>query len=114
MLAKQNRLTKAEYNEVFKRAKVTNSSSFLVRRANVTGRIAFSVVIPKKVYPLSTDRNELRRSIYDSIGKRMPKYKVDCIFIAKPEIKAKKKEEIDSEVSKLLENVLVEVNSKIS
>ena len=66
MLKKRNRLTRAEFDKVFKANKSFHSKhlTLLVADSSVVFDTKYAVVVSKKVLPRRVDRRKLRRMLY--------------------------------------------------
>lgn len=66
MLPKQRRLSGREVKSIIKKGEVYNSKNIFVRFVRSSGAFSkFSVVVSKKISNKATDRNKIRRQIYD-------------------------------------------------
>lgn len=69
MLAKSYRLRKFEVERLYKKGRTFRQDFVLVRFApNRAGHARFAVVIPKKVLARATDRNRLKRQIFQVLA----------------------------------------------
>ena len=64
MLKKENRLTKKEFDEVFKKGKKKFSKNFIFIKLDDNKKIKISTTISKKIYKTAIQRNKSRRIIY--------------------------------------------------
>ena len=87
MLSKRNRLTKSEFENIFKKGGVLHSPFFILRyiKNNKKSNYAISVVVPKKVSKKAADRNKIRRRYYYILKKIEPKIdnKLNAVLIIK-------------------------------
>jgi ribonuclease P protein component len=105
VLPKENRLSKKEIRQVFKRGKVIYGDLFLLKVClNSLNLSRFSIIVPKKVAKKATQRNRIKRLARESLRKKLPKIKpgFDGVFIATSKILEKDYWEIDEEIEKLL------------
>lgn len=107
MLARANRLRRAEFNEYFKRGKRLHSDHFTVVYVAAPD-FKVSVVVSKKVAKKAHDRNRLKRQMYGFVGLFSKETKVAGVFMIYPKptltklVTKKQKEVIKSELSRLL------------
>lgn len=71
MLKKENRLTKKEFDFVFKNGEKKFSKNFLFIKKEVEKGIKISVSVSKKKYKRAVDRNKVRRMIYRILQKNL-------------------------------------------
>ena len=106
MLPKKNRITRAVYNDLFKKGKNLFSPLFSVKYTEDKSEKRFSVVIPKKVLSLAHDRNSLRRLTYDIIHDLLSDFKTGhYIFIFKKNTGESKKEDLITEVKSIIKKI---------
>ncbi|MBM2820675.1 MAG: Ribonuclease protein component [Candidatus Berkelbacteria bacterium] len=71
MLAKKYRLSRKDIGIIHKRGKKFNAGAIGIKYfTNNLSFARFAINIPKSVYKKATDRNRLRRIIYDEVGKK--------------------------------------------
>lgn len=99
------RLRKNDIERIYKKGRNVSLDLFLVRfLPNHTSHARFCVVISKKVLPLAVDRNHTKRQIYSLIQKSEVLWKNKSLDIALV-LKRYKKEEINPNVIKILEQI---------
>lgn len=103
MLPKRKRITKKLFMEILKKGKIHKSPLFLFRYLpQNTPQYAF--VVPKTVYKSAVDRNNLRRTGYNSINKNtLPN--VSGIFFFNKEVKNTDKKIIKEQILNTLEKI---------
>ncbi len=107
MLARANRLRRAEFNEYFKRGKRLQSDHFTVVYVAASD-FKVSVVVSKKVAKKAHDRNRLKRQIYGFVGLLSKETGTIGVFMIYPKLALtklviqKRKEVIKGELSRLL------------
>ncbi len=107
MLARANRLRRAEFNEYFKRGKRLHGDHFTVVYV-ADSDFKVSVVVSKKVAKKAHDRNRLKRQIYGFVGLLSKETNVAGVFMIYPKlaltklVTQKRKEVIKGELSRLL------------
>ncbi len=67
MVPKKNRLTKKEFNTVFKEGRREHGSSIIVYTKSAPGHCQVAVSVPQKVTKKAADRNRIRRAVYREI-----------------------------------------------
>lgn len=103
MLSKQNRLSKSQFDEVFKKGRVLHSPIFVMKVLFNTEDSRFSAVIPNKIEKTATGRNYSRRKIYNILRNIKPSVKKKCniILITKKSIRPIDTNEITDDIRKL-------------
>lgn len=89
MLPVQLRLRKSRVEQILKKGyrKTTNYFSIKFLR-RTEGESRFAVVVSMKIDPKATNRNRLRRQIYEALGNaQKPSSPLDVILIAKTPVK---------------------------
>jgi ribonuclease P protein component len=72
MLPKAKRLTKRLFSESFSHSKITSNDYFTLRYKDISGKTPkVSVVVSKKVAQKATDRNYLKRKMYEIAQKHL-------------------------------------------
>ncbi len=81
MLGKKYRLTRKQINQLYRKGKSRNAGLLGIKFApNNLEYSRYAVVIPKKVVALPTDRNRLKRIIYQRIEETKPSQNSDIII----------------------------------
>lgn len=81
MLGKKFRLSRKEISLIHKRGRRLNAEGIGIKCLNnQLGYSRFAVNVPVNVSKKATDRNRLRRIIYDEIAKAKPTGAVDCLI----------------------------------
>lgn len=81
MLAKKFRLTRKQIGLIHKRGRRLNVEGISIKcLANREGYSRFAVNVPVSVSKKATDRNRIRRVVYDEIGKTKPTGSIDCLI----------------------------------
>lgn len=76
MLSKKNRLGTKFFKDVFKRGKISPSSSFLLKITSTSlEKPVFSFVVSSKTAKKAVDRNKLKRRASYIIRKMIPEFK---------------------------------------
>ena len=78
MLPRTSRLTTRQFDLVMKKGRVVHSSFFLARVLEGQVGTRFSAVVPVKVSKKATDRNRIRRAMYDHIARPLNSITVSC------------------------------------
>ena len=109
MLPKQHRFaSRPEIRQVFRAGKRSNSTSFTVVQAKLPSRKdlpwRLAVVVSKKVAPLATARNAIRRRIYEAawLQKAHISSGIDLIFLAQRSVNASSSEQLEHEIKDFL------------
>lgn len=88
MLKKAERLSKAEASWLLRKGEKFNNAQFSIKfRLNKKTFCRYSIVVSKKTLPLATDRNTLRRQLYETLRDRasLPAGEgYDYIILVKP------------------------------
>ena len=71
MIAKKNRFTTKLFDRLFRRSKSIRIENFQFLVSDSRGEAKFSVVVGKKVSKKATDRNRLRRQLYEIIRQEL-------------------------------------------
>ena len=77
MLRKKNRLTKKEFDLVFKTGQKKFSKNFMFSKLSGQDGLKISTSVSKKIYKKAVQRNQARRKIYDILGKNFEKIPQD-------------------------------------
>ena len=80
MLPRSQRLSVEQFNLVMENGRAYHSSLFLLRLTKVDGKSRVSTAVPNKVAKKATERNRLRRSMYNGVQPLMKKVK-DGYFV---------------------------------
>ncbi len=81
MLAKKFRLSRKQIGLIHKRGRRLNAEGIGLKcLPNHLGYSRFAVNVPISVSKKATERNRIRRIIYDEIGKASSKGSVDCLI----------------------------------
>ncbi|MFA6295639.1 MAG: ribonuclease P protein component [Candidatus Paceibacterota bacterium] len=67
MLPRSKRLSVEQFNAVIEKGRVFNSTLFLMRILRVESSMRIASVVPQKIAKKATDRNKLRRKMYEVI-----------------------------------------------
>jgi len=107
MLPTDNRLrTEIDIQTVKKNGKFYNSENFkfLVLSKNNDSPSRFAFIASKNISKKAVTRNKIRRHLRNSVRENLKVIKqgFDCVFIAKPSIKASKYIDINQEVALIL------------
>jgi len=114
MLSKNQRISRKNVNYLLKKGLKLNHQYFLVKYClNKTPQNRYSVVISKKVLPLATDRNHLRRQIYESIQKIPPTSQINS-FDTILTVKNLPKHIPFTELTKLLAQIIQQISIQIN
>lgn len=108
MLSKSERLSKADFEKVFKHSKSCFSRLFVCRWAqNNLNRNRFAVVVSSNICPLAVDRNRKRRQSYEVIRfhKKIFHVSLDIILFGKKNLAGATFEQIEKDIDFLLERV---------
>ncbi len=106
MLATKHRIKGNEIDGIKRRGKLYKSSLFGVvivkRRDKKDSRFGF--VISKKVSKLATERNRIKRALYEALRHNLKYVKKgsDMVFLVKPDISKKSTKEMMREVEMFL------------
>lgn len=103
MLSKSNRLTKSQFDEVFKKGRVFHSPLFVMRVFFGVARSGFSIVIPVKIEKTASGRNFSKRVGYNILRLLGTKVKKGSgiILVAKKSMKNVDKEIIIEDMKNL-------------
>ena len=103
MLSKSKRLSKVQFDEVFKKGRVFHSPIFVLKVLEGQKGAKFSVVFSKKTENTAVARNSSRRRVYNVIKKLLTEAHNTkaFVFIAKKSIKNNSLDEIGKEISNL-------------
>lgn len=101
MLSKQNRISKNDFNIIFKNGKTILSPIFVFKyQKNLENQGRFSFVVPKTVVKSAVKRNSLRRKGFNSLkNKGFPA--ISGIFIYKKGV------DKDTPISEIRENIRI-------
>ena|SRR3990167_4255743 len=81
MLAKKFRLSRKEIGLIHKKGRRLSSDGISIKcLANRLGFCRFAVNVPVSVSKKATERNRIRRIVYDEIGKTNPQGSIDCLI----------------------------------
>ena len=81
MLSKKFRLSRKQIGLIYKRGRRFSADGLSIKcLANNLGYSRFAVNVPTKVSKKATERNRIRRIIYDEIGKSKPSGSGDCLI----------------------------------
>lgn len=81
MLAKKFRLSRKEIGLTHKRGRRLNHEGIGIKcLANQLGYSRFAVNVPVSASKKATERNRIRRIIYDEIGQAKPSSNLDCLI----------------------------------
>ena len=106
MLKKKNRLTKKEFDEVFKNGQKKFSRNFMFLKLEKENDLKISTSISKKIYKKAVQRNEARRKIYKILQenfKFFPRNFWGALIMIKPILEIEK-EKIKKEIIWILKN----------
>lgn len=106
MLPKKNRLRKEkEFQAAYKGKRIGNKFFSLSYRFSKNKNFRIGIVVGKKVYSKSTDRNKLKRRVREILRKNFPKLKqnIDIVLISYPKVKDIGFKEIEKNIIDLLE-----------
>ena len=100
MLSKSNRLSKLQFDEVFKKGRVFHSPIFVIRVLVGTTDTRFSAVMPNKIEKTAAGRNYSRRKTYIALRNISPLIKKSCnvILIAKKSVKNIEATELQNDI----------------
>jgi len=100
MLSKSKRLTKIQFDEVFKKGRVQHSPLFVMRVIGDSKDVRLSAVSSKKVDNTAVKRNSTKRKIYKATSLMFGKVKkpVWAILFAKRSLKDSTVEEIEKDI----------------
>jgi ribonuclease P protein component len=88
MISRTHRLTKEQFNAVFKHGVVLRSKNFLIRAVRDALSVQCAVVVAKKVARTATSRNALRRKVFAAVTRCITEKKIPhgryIIFVLKP------------------------------
>lgn len=89
MLNKKDRLTRSRVEYILRKGHRQTSRHFSTRFLRGTGDSSrFAVVVSTRVAPKATDRNRLRRQIYEAVQQADPlESSLDIVLISKPSAK---------------------------
>ena len=106
MLSKKKRLTKKEFDHVFKNGKRVHTPSLQLMYQK-EGVFHGAAVVGKKVHPRAVRRNRLRRQIYGALYRHQKKfgYSGTYIVVAKPSLEKIASSRVANEVVCVLELV---------
>ena len=106
MLPKIHRLRlKNDFDRIFKQGKFVSQRFFtLCFTANNLSVSRFGLVVPKKVSKSAVVRNSIKRKVSEIIRLNLAGIRTgfDLVFVAKPESKGKKYEELAEEMLKIM------------
>lgn len=106
MLATKHRIKGKEINGVKKKGKLYRNKLFgvIVLKTSEKKDTRFGFVISKKVSKLATERNRIKRALYESLRHNIKYIKkgTDMVFLVKPEISKKSTNEIMREAELFL------------
>jgi hypothetical protein len=77
MLKKENRLTKKEFDFVFKNGQKKFSKNFMFLKIEKKDLLKISTTVSKKIYKTAVERNEARRVIYKILQENFEKIPQD-------------------------------------
>ena len=81
MLRKKYRLSRKQIGFIHKKGRRLNVEGISIKcLANRLGYSRFAVNVPVSVSKKATERNRIRRIIYDEIGKIKPSGSIDCLI----------------------------------
>lgn len=81
MLAKKFRLSRKQIGLIHKKGRRLNTEGINTKcLANRLGFCRFAVNVPVSVSKKATDRNRIRRVVYDEISKSKPVGNIDCLI----------------------------------
>ena len=81
MLAKKFRLTRKQIGFIHKKGRRLSAEGVAIKcLANRLGFCRFAVNVPVSVSKKATERNRIRRIVYDEIGKTKPSGSIDCLI----------------------------------
>ena len=110
MLPKKNRLKKRkDFERVFKEGKRYNEKFlFLVTAPNHLSFPRFGFVVNLKVSKKATVRNKIKRRLREIIRGFLPEIKkgIDCVIVARPEIKEATFQEMKEVLSRLIKKII--------
>jgi len=107
MLRSQDRLRSKEVEEVFKKGRRIGSPFFSLVFFTPVDRMAFAVTVTKKVAKNATDRNKIRRRVYEVLSK-IKNYQTIAHAVLLPK---KETMQIPFDVlSKEIKNILIRAN----
>ena len=94
MLKKKNRLTKEEFDDVFKNGEKNFSKNFMFLKLEKEGEFKISTTISKKIYKKAVKRNEARRMVYRILRENLEKIPENfwgALIMIKPILEVEKK-----------------------
>ncbi len=107
MIPKKNRLSRSQLQYILKKGQRQRSNHFNITwKRGATKENRFCVVVSKKIAPKATDRNHLRRQIYESI-RLSPEIEppLDIVLIAKPGIQEIPFDELQKNILSILQKL---------
>lgn len=104
MLPTKHRLNRQRVEYILKKGNRQGNKFFSIKFLRGTGQVSrFAVVVSTKIEPKATDRNHLRRKIYEAIRfANKPSLPLDTVLIARPAVKELRFAELQKAVSSTL------------
>ena len=106
MLKKKNRLTKKEFDEVFKNGQKKFSRNFMFLKLEKENDLKISTSVSKKIYKKAVQRNEARRKVYKILQEnfeKLPQNFWGALIMIKPILEIEK-EKLEKEIFWILKN----------
>ncbi|MBU0668117.1 ribonuclease P protein component [Patescibacteria group bacterium] len=112
MIPQKNRLSRSQVASVIKKGKRLSSEHFNIKYLARTSKnhatrqeSRFCVVVSTKISPKATERNRIRRQIFEAIAAEQTKIPLDIILFTKPSIKDLDFGRIKEEFAKILHKI---------
>jgi ribonuclease P protein component len=106
MIAKTNRLSRKDFLICAKSTNLLFSPLFSLRyKVNNLEFGRWSVVVSKKLSKKATDRNKIKRRIYEVLAKHLLTYKIDSIIYPKPAVLNLEYEKLSIEIDSLVSKI---------
>lgn len=113
MLSKNQRISRNRLNYLLKKGLKINNSYFLVKYAlNKGEQNRYSVIVSKKILKLATDRNHLRRQLYQAISTLNTTCQTcfDTLLTVKSSLIKLKFSEMTKELQQLFDQISFQIN----
>lgn len=103
MLSKSKRLTKAQFDEVWKNGRVSHSPIFVMRIQQNTVDTRCAAVVPQKIGKKASMRNTDRRKVYMQLHSLLPVTSVNfwAVLVTKKSLKDTKPSDLESDIKNL-------------
>ncbi len=72
MIAKKNKISRSDYQKIFKQSKIYQTQSLTIRVARLNTHTQCSCVVAKKAIRLSPERHIIKRRIYTIVRNLLP------------------------------------------